>query len=36
MKDVERKATKQFKISTVIAVLALLIALLDLFKGCLW
>ena len=36
MKDVERKATKQFKISTAIAVLALLIALLDLLKGCLW
>lgn len=36
MKDVERKATRQFAISTAIAILALLIALFDLLKGLLF
>lgn len=35
MKDIERKATRQFVISTAIAILALLIALFDLIKGLL-
>lgn len=35
MIDVERKATRQFVISTAIAILALLFALFDLLKGLL-
>lgn len=31
-----RKATRQFAISTALSVAALLIALFDLFKGCLF